>query len=179
MNKYKNLMSMFNKDECVPVPNSSRILVIKHQRKTPFLNSTVMVQSKTREKSTISDIITSNTATILFYGSPYYKKSQILTSRLKKLLEKGKKLDRRLDIVYIPLFTYHETVLEVEDDFFENHGNWWMMGFQTWESVEAVYMHRVDVVPSLVVVDGAGGIITESGQNDITQFGNDVLITWF
>lgn len=178
MNKYNNLISIFYKEES-PNTDSSRILVHKRQRKTPFIYSTVKVQSKAGEKMMICDIISSNSVTVLFYGSPFYRASKLIASRLKKLLEKSKKLDLRLDIVYIPLYTYHETALNVDDDFLENHGNWWMMGFQTWEATEAVYVHKVDVVPTLVVVDKEGGIITESGQNDLNQLGNNVFITWF
>ncbi|KAG8327508.1 hypothetical protein J6590_017940 [Homalodisca vitripennis] len=154
-------------------------VVNKPTRISPLLWSKAELQDKLGLRTTIREVIVSNQVTVLFFGSPSYEKNQEMVELLMKLQDKCQELERSLAIVYVPLYTYSESSIEVEDDFLENHGDWWMMRYQSWESLEARYMHQVSVMPTLVVLDRGGNIVTECGQIDLYKMKNDVLITWF
>uniref|UniRef100_A0A1B6MJP4 Thioredoxin-like fold domain-containing protein n=1 Tax=Graphocephala atropunctata TaxID=36148 RepID=A0A1B6MJP4_9HEMI len=156
-------------------------VVSKPRRQSALLWSTSELRNKTGQRTTVREVITGHAVTVLFFGSPCYRRSQAMAEHLKDLQAKCQELARSLAVIYVPLYTYRENSVEVEDDFLENHGDrdWWMMGYQSWESLEAKYMHQVCVVPTLVVVDREGGIVTESGQADLYNIKHDVLITWF
>uniref|UniRef100_A0A1B6F3B2 Thioredoxin-like fold domain-containing protein n=1 Tax=Cuerna arida TaxID=1464854 RepID=A0A1B6F3B2_9HEMI len=154
-------------------------VVNKPKRLSPLLWSKAEIQDKMGVRTTVREVIVSHEVTVLFFGSPSYEKSLEMVELLKTLKEKCQELKRSLDIIYVPLYTYRENSIEVEDDFLGNHGDWWTMKYQSWESLEARYMHEVCVVPTLVVLDKGGTIVTECGQNDLYKTKNDVLITWF
>uniref|UniRef100_A0A1B6MCI9 Thioredoxin-like fold domain-containing protein n=1 Tax=Graphocephala atropunctata TaxID=36148 RepID=A0A1B6MCI9_9HEMI len=150
-------------------------------RTTALIQYTALLTNKSRYTIPIRELIEFHNVTILFYGSPRSRHSVDVVAKLKGLAVAAETAGRTLAIVYIPLFTDYEGYDEIERDFDENHGNWWMMRYMSDEATEATLMHDISDVnkPAVVIVDRHGLILAEIEHQDFTYISSDVLDKWF
>lgn len=148
-------------------------------RQSALFHFKSIVTSRSGRMSTIQEVTSSNPITLLFFGTPRNRESRELVQILKDIQQHGQRIGRNFDVIYIPLYTFEETREEVEEDFQKSHGDWWIVPFMSRDAQEARYVHEVCVVPTVVVLDQNGFVITQCGQNDLREFGHNVLTTWF
>lgn len=126
---------------------------------------------KDGSESTVGEVIANNAITLLLFGSPCYYECREMAHALRDM-------EYAPEVVYVPVYTYRELPHRVEQDFRDNHGDWWRMGFQSLGAVEATYMCGVTVLPSLVVVNCRGEVVSSYGQLDLAKWGEGSVIAW-
>ncbi|KAG8330512.1 uncharacterized protein LOC124368618 [Homalodisca vitripennis] len=145
-----------------------------------------LVTNQKGHKAALRDIIRNTPATLLFYGSSCSKDTAKILPELKLILEVARQRNRKVEIVYIPVYckpddsvTYVPNCLGEAENFKLNHGDWWMMDYPSQESLVAVYMHSVVELPTIIVLNNQGIIVDDHAHQDIKELSNLVLLYWF
>ncbi|KAL1518326.1 hypothetical protein ABEB36_001965 [Hypothenemus hampei] len=132
------------------------------------------VMSKDGSLHPIKNVLKKKRLLIYLFTASFVNRPEFM-QKLKNVYQENLKRNTGMEIIYVTSDTEEKNF---KHDFTIRQGPWLAIPFKDTVAIELRYKYEISSLPTLVVVNKEGEIITRSGREELEKLGINVLVTW-
>ncbi|KAF7286071.1 nucleoredoxin-like protein 2 [Rhynchophorus ferrugineus] len=132
------------------------------------------VISKDGSLHPIKNVLRNKRILIYFFSASYINRPELF-QKLRTLYQENLKRGSGMEILYVSSDTDEKNF---KYDFNIRQGPWLAVPFRDSLADELRFKYDISSLPTLIVVNKEGDIITRSGRQELEKLGINVIVTW-